>query len=125
MTKEELENFEKELQNRGYTKYSAPNNADYAWYKSFGISKLEGERSNYQICFSVWEWIKKTNCSRDGGYFKNNPYDVSPSIMVSRCVGERTDLEVYHTKDIEKIEQLAESFFKWVEDNIKIEQLIR
>ena len=120
MTKQELEKFEQELQSRGYTKYSAHNNADYAWYKSFGKSKLEYERSNYQICFSVWEWIKKPNCSRSGGYFKYNLYDISPTIMVSRCVDERTDLEIYHTKDVEKIEQLAESFFKWVEENIKI-----
>lgn len=122
MTKQEFEAFEKELQDSGYRKYPAHNSADYAWYKSFGKSELERDRSNYKICFSVWEWLKNPNCSRSGGYFKYNPYDISSTIMVSRCIDERTDLEVYHTKDVEKIEQLAESFFKWVEENIEIKQ---
>lgn len=117
MTKEELDKFEQELQNKGYKKYPANNSADYAWYKGFGKSELEEDSINYQIAFSVWDFSKYVDLDK---HFEKHPFGVSSYILVSRYIDERTDLEIHHTKDIDEIEKLAESFFKWVEDNVKI-----
>lgn len=121
MTKQELQTFEDRLQEMGYRKYPATmNNADYAWFKSFGESKYKEGRCNYQIAFSIYDF--NPYIDRDV-YLRKNPYSCSPSILLSRCIDERVDLEISSVNidktDIEHIEKLAQSFYKWVDKNIK------
>lgn len=129
MTKKELEKFELELSSRGYRKYPSHNGAKYTWFKSFGKSEYEEDRGNYQIAFSVWDFSEYAH--RDN-YLYENPYSVSPKVLVSRTVDERVDLALVssivsdftkkenYVTNITEVERLAESFFKWVKDNVII-----
>lgn len=123
MTREEYDKLVTELQQRGYRKYPSPQfrKDDWAWFKSFGKSAYKEERSNYQICFDV------IDCSLYADrepYLKENPYGIEPLVLISRTVDERVDLHLSHTKvddnNIDEIERLAESFYKWVEKEIEI-----
>ena len=107
MIKEELDKFEKELQSKNYEKIL--NSAYCAWYKKFAVKE---NKSAYHICFEFWDFGPYT---KEDDYLINSPYSISSTIMVNG-----TNLEINHTNNINEIEQLAESFFKWVEDNIKI-----
>lgn len=129
MTKEELDKFEKELSIRGYKKYPPYNGSKYAWFKSFGESEYEEDRSNYQIAFSVWDFSKYAHRDR---YLKESPYSVSPEVLTSRTIDERIDLALSsamltdfskdksYATNIMAIEKIADSFFKWAEQNIEI-----
>lgn len=46
-------------------------------------------------------------------------YSIAPIVYVSRTIDERYDLELGSLKEdnIAEIEKLAESFYKWVEQN--------
>lgn len=98
----------------GYRKYPAFNNSDYAWYKSFGKSKYEERRVDYQIAFSIYDF--SPYAYRDENLAKN-PYSCTPSVLLSRTIDERLDLELgtINYMDIEKVEKLAESFYEWAE----------
>ena len=123
MTREEYNKLTAELQRRGYKKYPSPRfgSDGYAWYKSFGESKHQEDRSNYQICFDV------IDCSlyadRDP-YLRDNPYGIEPSVRLSRTTNERVDLHLSHIKvddtNIDEIERLAESFYKWAEKEVEV-----
>lgn len=122
MTKEELDKFEKELEKRGYRLHMPYNRADRCWFKSFGESKHEENRSNYQIAFSIWDF--NPYADRDVN-LKKNPYRASVAILLSRCIDERVDVEVGSVndkryKDIDYIERIAESFYNWAEKEIKL-----
>lgn len=123
MTHEEYNKFTEDLKQRGYRKYLSPRGCkdDWAWFKSFGKSAYKEDRSNYQICFDV------IDCSLYADrepYLKENPYGIEPLVLISRTVDERVDLHLSHTKvddnNIDEIERLAESFYKWVEKEIEI-----
>lgn len=122
MTREEYNKFTKELENRGYRQYPPDNNADETWYKAFGKGNnpYDEDRSLYQIAFSIWYFGKYSDRYE---FFKKNPYSGHPTIMVSRTIDERVDLELGHVEgndDIERVEKLGESFMSWVNDNIRI-----
>ena len=125
MTHEEYNKFEEELQQRGYKKYLTPryskDDDDWAWFKSFGKSDYEEGRSNYQICFDVFDFSPYTDREP---YFKENPYSIEPLVLISRSIDERMDLHLSHIKvdnsNIDEIERLAESFYKWVEKEIEV-----
>ena len=120
MTKQELEQFEIKLQERGYKKYPSYNSAKYAWYKAFGESKIDEDRSCYQIGFSIYDYTPYID--RDSSLAKN-PYSCQPAILLSRTINERVDMDLvtqcYRT-DIDKVESLAESFLQWAEKNVEI-----
>lgn len=122
MTKKEYDKFIKQLEDKGYRKHPSIGNADFAYFKSFGKSEYEEGRSNYQICFDVYDFGKYAD--RDP-FFKREPWSVAPIVLISREVNERVDLNLSSAtlmdKGIEYIEQLAESFYDWVEQNIVIE----
>lgn len=126
MTKEELETFEERLKENGYKKYNGYKESDYTYYKHFGRgnNKYDDDRSNYQIGFLVYDFSEYAY--RDN-HLNDNPYSIQPIIMVSRVIDERVDLEVVsddaNKDDIERVESLAESFFKWVEQNITIKKV--
>lgn len=122
MTQEEYDKLIKQLEGKGYRKYPSIREADYAYYKSFGKSEYEDGRSNYQVCFDCYDFGKYAD--RDP-FFKREPWSVAPMILISREVNERVDLNLSSAsvkdKGIDYIEQLAESFYDWVEQNIEIE----
>ena len=123
MTVEEYDKLVTELQRRGYRKYFSPRfrKDSWAWFKSFGESAYEEDRSNYQVCFDVTDFSPYAD--RDP-FFRDNPYGIEPLVLISRTVDERVDLHLCYTKvddnNIDEIERLAESFYKWVEKEVAI-----
>lgn len=122
MTQEEYDKLVEQLEDKGYRKYPSIREADYAYYKSFGKSECEEGRSNYQICFDAYDFGKYADREP---FFEKEPWSVAPMILVSREVSERIDLHLSTAfvveRGVEYIEQLAESFYKWCEQNIEIE----
>ena len=123
MTHEEYNKLVTELQQRGYRKYPSPRfrGEDWAWFKSFGESAYEEDRSNYQVCFDVIDFSPYAN--RDP-FLRENPYGIEPLVLISRTVDERVDLQLSYTKvkdnNIDEIERLAESFYKWAEKEVEV-----
>lgn len=123
MTREEYDKLVTELQRRGYRKYPSPRlrKDDYAWFKSFGESQFEEDRSNYQVCFDVFDFSPYADREP---YLKENPYGIEPLVLISRTINERVDLHLSYTKvddtNIDEIERLAESFFKWAEKEVEV-----
>lgn len=123
MTREEYNKLTEELQRRGYRKYPSLrfSKGDWAWYKSFGESQFEEDRSNYQVCFDIIDFSPYANREPR---FKDDPYGIEPQILISRSIDERVDLHLSHTKvddqNIDEIERLAESFYKWVEKEVEV-----
>ena len=123
MRQEEYNKLVAELQQRGYRKYLSPRGRkdDWAWFKSFGESKHQEGRSNYQICFDVTDFSPYADREP---FFRDNPYGIEPSVRISRTTDERVDLHLSHIKvddtNIDEIERLAESFYKWVEKEVAI-----
>ena len=123
MTHEEYNKFTEDLKQRGYRKYPSPRYGSdgYAWFKSFGRSKHQEDRSNYHVCFDVVDFSPYT--SRDS-FLRDNSYGIEPSVRLSRTTNERVDLHLSHIKvddtNIDEIERLAESFYKWAEKEIEI-----
>lgn len=115
MTKEELYKLEENLKERGYHKQASINSADYAWMKSVGESKYEEGRCNYIVVFSIYDFTKYNHST-------SNTHACVPSIMLSRTIDERFDLDISTTycNDIDKVESLAERFLEWAEQNIEI-----
>lgn len=123
MTQEEYDKLVEQLEDKGYRKYPSIREADYAYYKSFGKSEYEDSRSNYQVCFDCYDFGKYADREQ---YFTERPFGVQPLVLVSRNVNDRVDLTLSSAsvkdKGIDYIEQLAESFYNWVEQNIEIEK---
>lgn len=123
MTREEYDNFCQTLKSRGYKKYPTYHykKDDYAWYKSFGESKYEENRSNYQMCFDVYDYSEFAHRAE---YIAESPFSVEPQVKVSRSVYERIDLHLsftgYKNTDIDALENLGASFFNWVDSNCPI-----
>ena len=123
MTQEEYNRFAEELQQRGYRKYPSPRYGkdDWGWFKSFGKSKHQEDRSNYLICFDVINFSPYAD--RDP-YLKENPYGIEPLVLISRTIDERVDLHLSHIKvddnNIDEIERLAESFYRWAEKEVEV-----
>lgn len=122
MTRKDFNALADDLVARGYRKYPSIREADYAYYKSFGKSECEEGRSSYQICFDAYDFGKYADREP---FFEKEPWSVAPMILVSREVSERIDLLLSTAsvieRGIESIEHIGESFFKWVEQNIEIE----
>ena len=123
MTREEYNKFCEDLKQRGYRKYPSPrfSKDDWAWFKSFGESEYEEDRSNYQVCFDVIDFSPYADREPR---FRTDPYGIEPLVLLSRTVDERVDLHLSYIKiddqNIDEIERLAESFYKWAEKEIKI-----
>ena len=123
MTQEEYNKLTEELQRRGYRKYPSPRfrKDSWAWFKSFGESAYEEDRSNYQVCFDVVDF--SLYADREPR-FKVKPYGIEPLVLISRTVDERVDLHLSHIKvddsNIDEIERLAESFYRWVEKEVEV-----
>ena len=125
MTHEEYNKFCEDLKQRGYRKYPSPqfSKDDWAWFKGFGESNHQEDRSNYHICFDV---INFTPYADRDTYLGDNPYGIEPSVRISRTTNERVDLHLCHCgledTEIDEYERLAESFFQWADKNIKVKQ---
>ena len=123
MTQEEYNKLTEELQRRGYRKYPSPRfrKDDWAYFKSFGESQFEEDRSNYQICFDVFDFSPYADREPS---FRDNPYGIEPLVLISRTIDERVDLQLSYTKvkdnNIDEIERLAESFYRWAEKEVEV-----
>lgn len=123
MTHKEYDKFTEELKRRGYRKYPSPRGEkdDWAWFNSFGKSEHQEGRSNYQVCFDVIDF--SLYADREPR-FKVKPYGIEPLVLISRTVDERVDLHLSHIKvddqNIDEIERLAESFYKWIEKEVEV-----
>lgn len=119
MTKKELDKFEKTLEGKGYKRYSPLNNAKYSWFKSFGESKYEEDRCNYQIAFHIYDFTPYID--RDPN-LKKRPYSCQAGVLLSRTIDERVDVDLVTStyKDIDKVEMFAEKFFEFAEQNIEL-----
>ena len=124
MTKEEFKSFEEKLVTHGYRKYNSKLiNEDFYYCKGFGRgqNKHDEDRSNYQILFRVWDFSKYADRDKMCAI---NPISIAPTVMVSRVIDERLDLDIHsetiQETDINQIEALAESFFAWVELNVEV-----
>lgn len=109
MNKEEVTEFIVQLEKNRYKEYPSHKTSDKTFCKTFGKSKYEEDRSNYQIVYHLWDLSK---------YGSEYPLSFSAEVMVSRTINERIDLHLPCT-EIKQVETLADSFFKWVEENIK------
>ena len=123
MTHEEYNKLVEDLKQRGYRKYPSPRfeRDAYAWFKGFGKSKHQEDRSNYQICFDVFDF---SEYDKREPYFTQHPFGIEPMVLVSRSVDERVDLHLSHIKvddnNIDEIERLAESFYRWAEKEVEV-----
>ena len=115
MTREQLKKFEQKLESKGYKKYPSIHNADYAWYKGFHRGAYEEGRPAYQVCFNIYDWTPYKH--RDPAL--NDKYSAAALVLVSRTIDERLDLDISLSANIDTIEVLAESFYQWVEQNVK------
>lgn len=115
MNKIQLTKFEQKLEAKGYKRYPSIHNADYAWYKGFHKGAYEENRSAYQVCFNIYDWTPYSH--RDSSL--NDKYSVAAMVLVSRTIDERVDLDIPLLANIDTMETLAESFYQWVEQNIK------
>ena len=103
-----VEGFEKELQEKGYKKLDsckAKDRDSFEWYKAF---RYKNGNLKYQIFFEFWDFVKY-------GY---SEWGVSVTVMPESCednVGRRDlELSVDWVEDIDKIEKVADSFYKFI-----------
>lgn len=114
MTREELKQFESELQAHGYHKstQALSSKQDWGWFKSFYDNSAEYQNSDtriYTIEFRVWDFGKYAN--RDPS-LKDNPYSIDTLILDGNA-DQRIDLEITSPKfDITTTEQIAAELHK-------------
>lgn len=117
MIKKEFELFEKNLTDAGYKRLICSlDHSDYHLYKAFHRdNKFEESRPGYQLFFKIYDYTLKDwpNLPKD----MKDHVGIEVGIMASRTTNERIDLIVsFRDNDTkESIEELAESFYKWVE----------
>ena len=103
-----VEEFEKELQEKGYKKLTtckAKDRDSFEWYKAF---RYKNGNLKYQIFFEFWDFVKY-------GYAE---WGVSVTVMPESRednVGRRDlELSVDWAEDIDKVEKVADSFYKFI-----------
>lgn len=122
MTIEEILRLESLLEKRGYTKSSSKSlrltNEDHYWYKGFerNNNPYEEGRAQYQVFFAIWDFEKY---QRDAGW------SFQVYVEVSRTISELVKIvltSIDSNSTIEEVEQMAERFFKFVDENFSIGQ---
>ena len=122
MTIEEILRLESLLEKRGYRKSSSKGlrltNEDHYWYKGFGRKNnpYEEGRAQYQVFFAIWDFEK---------YQKDAGWSYQVYVEVSRTVSELVKIvltSIDSSSTIEEVEQMAEKFFKFVDENFSIGQ---
>lgn len=92
MTQEEYNKLCDELESRGYRQYPSITRADFAYIKGFGKSDYEEDRSNYQVCFDVYNFGKYAD-----KYFDlciaDPPFAIGISMNPVRQAHKKKDLE--------------------------------
>lgn len=128
MTWTELEKIESFLRENGYRNGGKPIhcNADHYWYKPFGKedNPYEEGRSLWQVFFNVYDWRP---------YRDRDPYmaklkrdaSLTVSVHISRTIdegGKELDWDLKDGEfDLKDIEDKAYNFWRYIEDNFKIE----
>ncbi len=112
MTKRELDLLEEELTTKGYRRCTTEllgYNCSYYWYKPFGESPYEEDRSVYQLFFLIYDF--RPYRDRDP---QIKPFGCQALLLYSRSVEERVDVSLGHgVKSIDHIERFAQSFSDW------------
>ena len=115
MTKQEYENYIKELKERGYKFCGSWYNKPY-YYKVIEYREDEDgdSRAVCQLLFYLFE--------KDDNLIGYVEYAIKPAVIVSRNTDERLNLEISHSKQrsIEECERIAKEFLRWVDVNVDI-----
>jgi len=101
MTLEEVQKFEAELEEHGYTKITSCKSVstdEYEWYKPF---RGENDEIQYQIFFQFWNFGKYRIVEPE------HEWSVSVCVMPDSC---RFSIEWSWLTDIEKVEKTARGF---------------
>ena len=119
MNKEQFDKLASSLYDRGYKKYNQEwNHADYIVCKGFHKYNniWEENRYAYQIILSVYDYTLHKEWSYRLPESRKNYVGIEIHVDVSRTVHEIAELILSWDDNttIEKIEAIAESFYKWV-----------
>ena len=120
MKAEQYIQLKNELDERGYRcqDYAISSDASHAFYKPFGkySNPYDDEgRSCYQVFYEVYDY-------RPFAPRAATDYGIEVRLAVSRTSNDRVDLILpYEGQPISYFENLADSFYEWVDKNIKIE----
>ncbi len=112
LAKENLEQFESLLKERGYIKYIQHyNNEDYLYWKSFERTKL-GE-GGYSVGFAFYDFSKYPQCK------DKNPIGVDLKFMLGGGQGiGRLDLSISDDKiSVDVFEYFCKKFYEFYKEN--------
>ena len=103
MILEQFEILEKQLIEKGYTKYNGHyKSEDYGYWKSFDVIYNPDKEIGYQIVFLVYDWIKyKDRMHLDE--FPNNRIGVQIEMLAQRPF-ERIDISIMNDEEEMNIE---------------------
>lgn len=109
MTKQEYEEYIKELQERGYRLYTPQYYCKAIEYRE---DKYGDRRAVCQLIF----YLYKTQGLRIDECF----YSIEPNVDISRNINERLIFNICHPKrSIDECERIAREFMQFVDKNIK------
>lgn len=115
MTEKEFNELVLELEKQGYKEKTLQpyEREDFLYYKSFGESDYDMGRNNYVVLFLFYDW-KGCPLPIDANF------GVDIRVVVSRVPDEHIVFSIpLGEQTLENIEQKAQSFFKWCENNVK------
>lgn len=122
MLKDKFVKLEESLVKRGYKKYTQHwHHEDYVIGKGFhrDDNKFEEDRNAYQILLSIYDYslYNEFNLSDE----ERKHVGIQIHLDVSRTSSERFDMTFSWDDDtnIEKIEEIAESFYQLISDKVK------
>ena len=122
MKSEQYIQLKNELGKNGYrhSGYGIASAASHSYYKPFRKYHNpydDEERSCYQIFYEVYDYrALAPRAAID--------YGIEVRLAVSRTMDDRVDLVIpYEGQSISYFETLAESFYEWVDKNIKIDEI--
>lgn len=122
MLKEKFVKLEESLVKRGYKKYMQHwHHEDYVIGKGFhkNDNKFEEDRNAYQILLSIYDYSlhHEFNLSDE----ERKHVGIQIHIDVSRTSSESFEMTFSwdDDSDIEKIEEIAESFYQFISDKVK------
>lgn len=115
MTKEELDKFEKELEEKGYTKYTRKasfENYKYSWYKGIRKHNNVDEIPDCLIIYKVYDYSEYGE--RDP-YIKRSPYSIEIEVYLDgtmkNCDYFRPTIRTNMT--IDEVEKMVDSLIDW------------
>lgn len=122
MVKDKFVKLEESLVKRGYKKYMQHwHHEDYVIGKGFhkNDNKFEEDRNAYQILLSIYDYSLRHEFNLSDEERKR--VGIQIYVDVSRTSSESFEMTFSwdDDTDIEKIEEIAESFYQFISDNVK------